>query len=71
MIDLSTDQIVFWTVVAARILIPLVVFRFPLPAVLKRRMANPQGEAKDGVLITDDFAPVNLYDAGGRKIPRR
>ena len=34
MIDLSTDQIVFWTVVAARILIPLAVFRFPLPAML-------------------------------------
>ena len=34
MIDMSTDQIVFWTVVAARILIPLAVFRFPLPAML-------------------------------------
>ena len=46
-------------------------FRFPLPDVLKRRMANPLGEAKGGVLITDDFAPVNLYDAAGRRIPRR
>ena len=34
MIDISTDQIVFWAVVAARILIPLAVFRFPLPAML-------------------------------------
>ena len=34
MIDLSTDQIVFWGVVAARILIPLAVFQFPLPAML-------------------------------------
>ncbi len=46
-------------------------FRFPLPAVLKRRMANPQGEAKGGVLFTDDFAPVNLYNSAGRRIPRR
>ena len=37
-------------------------FRFSLPDVLKRRMANPQAEARGGVVITDDFAPVNLYD---------
>jgi spermidine synthase len=37
-------------------------FRFPLPDVLKRRIANPQREAKGGAIITDDFAPVNLYD---------
>jgi hypothetical protein len=32
--DLSTDTIVFWVVVGARILVPLAVFRFPLPAML-------------------------------------
>jgi hypothetical protein len=32
--DLSSDLIVFWTVVAARVLVPLGVFRFPLPAML-------------------------------------
>ena len=32
--DISTDAIVLWTVVAARILVPLAVFRFPLPAML-------------------------------------
>jgi spermidine synthase len=37
-------------------------FRFALPAVLKRRMQDPQREARGGVTITDDFAPVNLYD---------
>ena len=37
-------------------------FRFALPNVIKRRMPNPQREAKGGVTITDDFAPVNLYD---------
>lgn len=37
-------------------------FRFALPAVLKRRMPNPEREARGGATITDDFAPVNLYD---------
>ena len=37
-------------------------FRFPLADVLKRRMQNPQAQARGGVTITDDFAPVNLYD---------
>jgi hypothetical protein len=32
--DLSTDLLVFWTVVGARVLVPLGVFRFPLPAML-------------------------------------
>jgi hypothetical protein len=32
--DLSTDALVFWGVVAARVLVPLGVFRFPLPAML-------------------------------------
>lgn len=32
--EFSTDLIVFWTVVAARVLVPLGVFRFPLPAML-------------------------------------
>jgi hypothetical protein len=34
LIDLSTDTIVFWTVVGARVLVPLAIFRFPLPAML-------------------------------------
>jgi hypothetical protein len=33
-IDMSTDLIVFWAVVGARVLVPLGVFRFPLPAML-------------------------------------
>jgi spermidine synthase len=46
-------------------------FRFPPSDVLKLcsstnrahcRMPNPQAEARGGVTITDDFAPVNLYD---------
>ena len=46
-------------------------FRFPLPEVLKRRLQNPQREAKGGVTITDDFAPVNLYDTIDAPKPKR
>ncbi len=46
-------------------------FRYALPEVLKRRIANPQGEAKGGALITDDFAPVNLYDTIDAPKPKR
>ena len=45
-------------------------FRFPLMPQLQRRMAKPQSEAEGGDLLTDDFAPVNLYDTIGRQ-PRR
>jgi hypothetical protein len=33
-LDLSVDAIIFWIVVGARVLVPLAVFRFPLPAML-------------------------------------
>jgi spermidine synthase len=46
-------------------------FRYPLPVILKRRMSNPMTEAKGGVLITDDFAPVNLYDTIRQSKPKR
>jgi spermidine synthase len=46
-------------------------FRYPLPEVSKRRMENPKPQAADGALITDDYAPVNLYDTIGRDGPRR
>jgi spermidine synthase len=46
-------------------------FRFALPDVLKRRMPNPQREANGGVTITDDFAPVNLYDTIDAPKPKR
>jgi spermidine synthase len=45
-------------------------FRFPLPQLAQRRMANPQREGEGGDLLTDDFAPVNLYDTIGKQ-PRR
>ncbi len=36
-------------------------FRFPLPQLLLARQENL--DVSKGVLLTDDFAPVNLYDA--------
>jgi hypothetical protein len=34
-------------------------------------MENPQREANGGVTITDDFAPVNLYDEPDAPTPKR
>jgi spermidine synthase len=45
-------------------------FRFSLPQLLQRRMDNPQGQAANGDLITDDFAPADVYDVMG-KDPRK
>ena len=41
-------------------------FRFPLPALLARR-SEKDGTTQTGELLTDDFAPVNLYDTIGEK----
>jgi predicted membrane-bound spermidine synthase len=41
-------------------------FRFELPALLARR-TEKSGAAQPGELLTDDFAPVNLYDTMGEK----
>src|SRR5215510_2515421 len=45
-------------------------FRFPLPEILQRRMDKPQAQAANGDVITDDFAPADVYDVMG-KDPRR
>ena len=41
-------------------------FRFPLPALMARR-ASTARTTQVGELLTDDFAPVNLYDTIGDK----
>lgn len=41
-------------------------FRFPLPTLLARR-TEKSGATQAGQLLTDDFAPVNLYDAMGER----
>ena len=46
-------------------------FRFPLPDQLARRMENPRAQAVGGELLTDDFAPVNLYDTMGDERQRK
>ena len=45
-------------------------FRFPLPQILQRRMDQPLAQAASGDVITDDFAPADVYDILGRD-PRR
>ena len=47
-------------------------FRFALPQILQRRLDRPQVEvhAAKGDVITDDFAPADVYDVMG-KDPRR
>src|SRR5262245_19936894 len=46
-------------------------FRFPLTDILHRRMDNPQSQAATGDVITDDFAPADVYDVMGRDLRRR
>jgi len=40
-------------------------FRFPLPELLARR--TERRPSQKGELLTDDFAPVNLYDTIGER----
>jgi hypothetical protein len=46
-------------------------FRFPLPQLLQRRTDKPQTQASAGDLITDDFAPADLYDVIGKEQRKR
>jgi len=46
-------------------------FRFPLTDILHRRMDNPQSQAATGDVITDDFAPADVYDVMGRDLRRK
>ena len=45
-------------------------FRFPLPQILARRMDRPLAQA-GGDLITDDFAPADVYDVMGDRARRK
>ena len=47
------------------------IVRFPLTDLLARRMENPRSQAEGGELLTDDFAPVNLYDTIGNERQRK
>lgn len=40
-------------------------FRYALPAMFAKRIADVQSQTKRGEIITDDFAPVDLYGAIG------
>ena len=45
-------------------------FRFPLTQILSRRIDAPRAHGVTGDVITDDFAPADVYDVMGRE-PRR
>ena len=46
-------------------------FRFPLPQILQRRMDKPLSQAASGDVITDDFAPADVYDVTGERVRRK
>ncbi|MFL6796991.1 MAG: spermidine synthase [Xanthobacteraceae bacterium] len=46
-------------------------FRFPLPQILKRRSDSRPSQAAKADLITDDFAPADVYDVMGKEQRRR
>ena len=46
-------------------------FRFPLPQILRRRLDQPRLQAVNGDVITDDFAPADVYDVIGKDARRR
>jgi predicted membrane-bound spermidine synthase len=46
-------------------------FRFALPQILERRLGKPELQAAKGEIITDDFAPADVYDVIGKEQRRR
>jgi hypothetical protein len=46
-------------------------FRFPLPQILQRRIDKPASHAANGAMITDDFAPADIYDVMGDRARRK
>jgi predicted membrane-bound spermidine synthase len=46
-------------------------FRFPLPQILQRRLDKPPAQAAKADIITDDFAPADVYDVMGKDPKRR
>ena len=60
--DVSSDAIVFWTVVAARILVPLAVFRFPLPAMLAALVIDGLDQTIFQTFTSLDLDSYQSYD---------
>jgi spermidine synthase len=46
-------------------------FRFSLPDILRWRMDKSQSQTAGGDVITDDFAPADVYDVMGRNLRRK
>jgi hypothetical protein len=46
-------------------------FRFPLVELVRRRTDYVQSQSAAGDIITDDFAPADIYDVMGRDLRQR
>ncbi len=46
-------------------------FRYRMPALLAKRKTDAKAQTAKGELITDDFAPVDLYGATGPQDKRK
>jgi hypothetical protein len=46
-------------------------FRYPLPQILQRRTHKPPPQAASADLLTDDFAPADIYDVMGERVRRK
>ena len=58
----STDAIVFWMVVGARVLVPLAVFRFPLPTMLAALVIDGLDQTIFQSLTSLDLDSYQSYD---------
>lgn len=61
-VELSPDAIVFWSVVAARVLVPLGVFRFPLPAMLAALVVDGLDQTIFQTFTSLDLESYQSYD---------
>ena len=60
--ELTTDALVFWSVVAARVLVPLAVFRFPLPAMLAALVIDGLDQTIFQTFTSLDLEGYQSYD---------
>lgn len=58
----SLDQVVFWAVVAARLLVPLLVFKFPLPAIVACMLLDGVDQTIFQTFTALDLSHYQSYD---------
>ena len=57
-----SDAVIFWTVVAARVVVPLAVFRFPLPAMLAALVIDGLDQSIFATVTSLDLDGYQSYD---------